>query len=248
MQTLSLVSSALRIQPEMSHHHLKRYWTLDLEKVILRISRQSIRNTDFVCAMPALPTRTRKRSHQETDPIMTSIPTRSAKRKQTDPQAADTNSETSRTSQNDAIFSDNESISQATNQTDVDSDSELSSSSEEPSSESEDDSDNESDTTDRASTQDNESITNLRPGTKPNMKLGTLKGGLLQRLKTFIPELAAANQELEKERLDGTIERRNIERVGEGDGPFIELVSGQYSSATNAVTNYIAYRILAWAF
>lgn len=153
-----------------------------------------------------------------------------AKRKQSDTQPAETNSETSRTSATDAIFSDNESISQATNQTDIDSDSDLSTSSEEPSSESDDDSDsdsdsgNESETTGRASTQDSEAITNVRPGTKPNMKLGAMRGGLLQRLKTFIPELAAANQELDKERLDGTIERRNIERVDEGDGTFIELV------------------------
>ncbi|KAE9973210.1 hypothetical protein EG327_009241 [Venturia inaequalis] len=151
-----------------------------------------------------------------------------AKRKQADIQPAETNSETSRTSATDTIFSDNESISQATNQTDIDSDSDLSTSSEEPSSESDDDSDsgNESETTGRASTQDSEDITNLRPGTKPNMKLGAMRGGLLQRLKTFIPELAAANQELDRERLDGTIERRNIERVDEGDGTFIELDLG----------------------
>lgn len=192
-----------------------------------RAESEEKRNT-----MPALPTKTRIRSDEDIQPTMTSIPTRSAKRKQADSQTAETNSETSRTSKNDAIFSDNDSLSQATNQTDVDSDSDLSTSSEDPSSESDDDddgsdSDNESDTTDRALTQDSEAITDLRPGTKPNMKLGALKGGLLQRLKTFIPELAAANQELDKERLNGTIERRNIERVDEGDGPFIELVSGQ---------------------
>ncbi|TLD29430.1 hypothetical protein E2P81_ATG05724 [Venturia nashicola] len=167
---------------------------------------------------------------------MMSIPTRSAKRKQADIPAAETDSETSRSSTNDAISTDSESISQATNQTDVDSDSDLSTSSEEPSSESDDSSgsdsdsdnasDNASDTTQRASTQDSEVITNLRPGTKPNMKLGTTNGGLLQRLKAFVLEIAAANQELDKERLDGTIERRNIERVENGDGPFIELDLG----------------------
>lgn len=178
--------------------------------------------------MPALPTHTRKRSYEDIDTDMASIPTRSAKRKQADAQAAETNSETSRTSANDAISSDNESISQATNQTDLDSDFDLSTSSEEPSSESDDDSNNESDTTDRASTQDSDGITNLRLGTKPSMKSGAMKGGLLQRLKTFIPELAAANQKLDQERLDGTIERRNIERIDDGGGPFIELVSVQF--------------------
>jgi hypothetical protein len=153
---------------------------------------------------------------------MPSIPSRTAKRKATKAATTETDSESSRVSATDAVFSDNESISQTTNQTDVESDSDLSSSSEEPSSESEDDSDAESDTTDRAN---NEEITNVRPGTKPEMKLGPLGGGLLQRLKTFLPALEAANQELEKEKQDGTIERRNIERVEEGDGPFIELVS-----------------------
>jgi hypothetical protein len=157
---------------------------------------------------------------------MPSIPSRSAKRKATINSAAtETNSESSRASATEGVFSDNESVSQTTNQTDVDSDSEMSSSSEEPSSESEDDSDDESDTTDRASTRNEDDITNLRPGTKPEMKLGALGGGLLQRLKTFLPALEAANQELEKEKRDGTIERRNIERVEEGGGPFIELVS-----------------------
>ncbi|QDS77191.1 hypothetical protein FKW77_002459 [Venturia effusa] len=159
---------------------------------------------------------------------MASIPARNAERKQADTQvaAAETSSETSRTSTNNVIFSDHDSISQATNQTDLDSDSDLSTSSEDPSSDSEDGSDDESDTTDRASIADDEGVTNLRPGTKPNMQLASLKGGLLQRLKTFIPELAAANQELDKERLDGTIERRNIEQVDEGEGPFIELDLG----------------------
>lgn len=155
---------------------------------------------------------------------MSSNPSRNPKRLPINSATAETNSETSRTSANDAVFSDNESTTHTTNQTDVDSDSDLSSSSEEPSSESEDDSDGESDTIDRASVRGDNGITNLRPGTKPEMKLGAVKGGLLQRLKTLLPELEAANQVLEKEKQDGTIERRNIERVEEGDGPFIELV------------------------
>lgn len=58
------------------------------------------------------------------------------------------------------------------------------------------------------------------------MKLNQPGGGLLQRLKTFLPALEAANQELEKEKKDGTIERRNIERVEEGEGSYIELDLG----------------------
>jgi hypothetical protein len=163
----------------------------------------------------------RKRSHTELDTMP-----RSTKRIVTDLAATDTNSDSSRASATQAIFSDNDTISQSTNQTDVESDSEVSTSSEDPSSSSEDDdSDDESDTSDRASAQDHEEITNVRPGTKPEMKLEALGGGLLQRLRTFLPALEAANQELEKEKKDGTIERRNIERVEEGEGPFIEMVT-----------------------
>jgi len=152
---------------------------------------------------------------------------RSPKRRTTDSHATETKSDSSRASDQQAIFSDNDAISQSTH-TDIDSDSELSTSSEEPSSDSEsEDSDSEIDTSDRASTvDDGETIVNVRPGSKPEMTLESLKGGLKSRLKAFIPELKAANQELEKEKVDGSIERRNIEHVDEDEGPYIEMDLG----------------------
>jgi hypothetical protein len=171
-------------------------------------------------------TASHKRPYTQID-TMSSSGTHGTKRIATGSATTETNSESSR-----SIFSDT--VSHSTNQTDVESDSELSTSSEEPSSssEEEEDSDDESDTTDRASTRNDSDITNVRPGTKPEMKLNQPGGGLLQRLKTFLPALEAANQELEKEKKDGTIERRNIERVEEGEGTYIELVSG-YSLHAN---------------
>jgi hypothetical protein len=170
----------------------------------------------------------RKRLHGELDSVP--LPPRT-KRKTTDSAATETSSDSSRASAQQPIFSDNDAFSLSTNQTDIESDSELSTSSEDPSSTSEDDSDVESDTTDRASiADDGETITNVRPGSKPEMKLEGPGGGLRSRLKTFLPELKAANQELELEKVDGTIEHRNIEHVEEDEGPYIEMVSTPHST------------------
>lgn len=49
---------------------------------------------------------------------------------------------------------------------------------------------------------------------------------LHQRLSTFLPNLAAANHELEVERVAGTLGERSIETVGAEDRNYIEMDLG----------------------
>jgi hypothetical protein len=170
----------------------------------------------------------RKRVHDALDTTPRST-ARNVKRK-TDADAAtaaETNSDSSYVSAAAAIFSDGDASSQDTEDTDPGSESELSISSEDPSSESSSDGEDEanSDSDDASVADGGEQITNVRVGSKPTMKREDTAGSLIQRLQHFIPEMKAANQELEKERAAGTLERRNIEKVEDEEGQHIEMVS-----------------------
>jgi hypothetical protein len=104
--------------------------------------------------------------------------------------------------------------------------SELSDSSEAPSSESssEEEGDEESD----AEPRDEVKVENLRAnrGKKPQMKLSKDDMGpdIRTFLKDFLPQLKAANDELEAERKAGTLKHRTIEAEGEEEGQYIEMV------------------------
>jgi len=171
----------------------------------------------------------RKRVHDALDTTPPST-ARNVKRK-TDADAAtaaETNSDSSYVSAAAAIFSDGDASSQDTEDTDPGSESELSISSEDPSSESSSDGEGEANSdSDHASVVDGgEEITNVRVGSKPTMKREDTAASLIQRLQHFIPEMKAANQELEKERAAGTLERRNIEKVEDEEGQHIEMNLG----------------------
>jgi hypothetical protein len=118
---------------------------------------------------------------------------------------------------------------------DSDDSSELSESSEEPSSESSseeseggnEESDEESD----ARSQDETTIENLRAnrGKKPVMKLSQYDLGpdIRTFLKDFLPQLKAANDELEAERRAGTLKQRAIDAGSEEEeGQYIEMDLG----------------------
>lgn len=106
--------------------------------------------------------------------------------------------------------------------------SEMSDSSEEPSSESssEDEDEEESDT----ETQAEPKVENLRAnrGQKPEMRFNKDEMGpdIRTFLKDFLPQLKAANDELEAERKAGTLKNRKIEAEGEEDGQYIEMNLG----------------------
>jgi hypothetical protein len=152
---------------------------------------------------------------------------RSIKRK-IDAAAMESNqSDTSYVSAAAAIFSDADSDGSAeTARTEVEElGSEESSDEEEDSS---DDSSSESDeeASDVDDTQQDEEITIVRPGVKPEItRVPNVGAGLLDRLKSFLPEMEKANGVLEKERAAGTLGERSLEIVGEEeDGPYIEMV------------------------
>ena len=144
--------------------------------------------------------------------------------------ATESNSDSSYVSAAAAVFSDSEGASD-TDHTDVESATDGSISSEEPSSissDSEDESDDESSDMRRDTTpvgESGERRINVRAGTKPSIRREETGGSLLQRLQNFLPEMKASNEELEREREEGTLGRRNIECADEDDGPHIEMVS-----------------------
>lgn len=114
---------------------------------------------------------------------------------------------------------------------DSDSDSELSESSEEPSSESssEDEQDETSDV-EMTEHQGEDGVVNLMAnrGKKPIMKLNQEELGpdIRTFLKEFLPQLKAANEELEAQRQAGTLKRLEINDDEEGNSEqHIEMVS-----------------------
>jgi hypothetical protein len=77
--------------------------------------------------------------------------------------------------------------------------------------------------------EEEEDITIVRPGVKPEIKrVEGGGGGLLERLRTFLPELEVANRDLERAAEDGTLGERSLEFIEEGDGPYIEMVCPGY--------------------
>lgn len=119
----------------------------------------------------------------------------------------------------------------AASEADTDSESELSDSSSDPSSSDESDSDGSalSDNAENSEIEtDGEEVTNLRKdrGGKPDIKMrkDETATDLRSRLKSFLPQLAASNEELEAERKAGTLKQREIDKGEDGDGEYIEMV------------------------
>lgn len=118
---------------------------------------------------------------------------------------------------------------------DSDTESDLSESSEDPSSDSSSDNGSNIDSDDAESDNeaemsgDGQSRVNLpaNRGKKPVMKLRKKELGEDMRpwLKEFLPRLRAANEELEKERVTGTLKDKMIERE-DGEGQYIEMDLG----------------------
>lgn len=115
-----------------------------------------------------------------------------------------------------------------------DSDSELSESSEEPSSESSSEDEDEEDATSDAELQEqegNNGVINLRAGQgkKPTMKLDKDELGpdIRDFLKDFLPQLKAANDELEAQKKAGTLKDKEIDMAEDKEcEPYIEMVRG----------------------
>jgi hypothetical protein len=113
-----------------------------------------------------------------------------------------------------------------------DSDSELSESSEEPSSESSSEDEEEEDAASDAELREqegNNGVINLRAGQgkKPTMKLDKEELGpdIRDFLKDFLPQLKAANDELEAQKKAGTLKSREIDMADAEEGePYIEMV------------------------
>ncbi|KAL0263573.1 hypothetical protein SLS55_002554 [Diplodia seriata] len=103
----------------------------------------------------------------------------------------------------------------------------VSSSSEEPSSESDDDSEDEEDTP-----MDTDEITSLPLPPDPETRRRIYQrqappsSSLGDRLKAFLPQLAAANEELERDRAAGKLAAMSLENVGEDDDNYIEMNLG----------------------
>jgi hypothetical protein len=129
----------------------------------------------------------------------------------------------------------------STNASEVDSDSEseISDSSEEPSSDSSSDEDSEPESetesaSDVASADNEDGVIKLRAnrGKKPRMKISKAELGpdLRPFLKDFLPQLKAANDELEAAKLAGTLKDKTIEEDGEdqddGERQYIEMDLG----------------------
>ncbi|KAJ4362279.1 hypothetical protein N0V83_010372 [Neocucurbitaria cava] len=112
---------------------------------------------------------------------------------------------------------------------DSDTESELSESSEEPSSEeSSEDEDDGEDTEMELEQQGQDGVVNLRAnrGKKPVMKLGQedLGPDIRGFLKDFLPQLKAANEELEAQRQAGTL--KSLEAAGGDEEQYIEMDLG----------------------
>jgi hypothetical protein len=170
--------------------------------------------------------RQRKRSIDDVDAAEASSTRQERNVKcKTDAAAMESQSDTSYVSAAAAIFSDSGSdASTETARTDIeDSNSDDSSSEEEE--ESSDDSSSDEEDSDREEEEDEQEITNVRPGVKPEIrKVPDVGAGLLDRLRSFLPQMEKANEELEKERDAGTLAERSLEVVGDEDGPYIEMV------------------------
>ncbi|KAH7067262.1 hypothetical protein BKA63DRAFT_570572 [Paraphoma chrysanthemicola] len=114
---------------------------------------------------------------------------------------------------------------------DSNSDSELSESSEEPSSESssEDEEDDAASDMDLEEQQGEDGVVNVRIGKKPTMKLDKDELGpdIGSFLKEFLPQLKAANDELEAQRKAGTLDSKMIDAGEEEDAEqYIEMDLG----------------------
>jgi hypothetical protein len=116
---------------------------------------------------------------------------------------------------------------------DSDSDSDLSESSEEPSSESSSENDSDSDSDVEMDPEGTDGVVNLRAnrGRKPIMTIDKddLGPDIRTFLKDFLPQLKAANEELEAQRAAGTLGNMKIEAdevdEAEDSAPYIEMVS-----------------------
>ena len=183
----------------------------------------------------------RKRGHDEVEETPQDSPQRDLKQPKTDAAAhaaAESNSDSSYVSAAAAVFSESEGESDTAYSSHEQSDSDLSTSSEEPSSD-ESDSDEDGEGSDEEADQDldaEEEITNVRPGNKPNIKKEGTDSSLLRRLKSFLPEMHEANEQLDKEREAGTLDKRNIEACDE-NGQHIEMVSGCMSGRVCTTTD-----------
>ncbi|KAH7083984.1 hypothetical protein FB567DRAFT_561890 [Paraphoma chrysanthemicola] len=114
---------------------------------------------------------------------------------------------------------------------DSNSDSELSESSEEPSSESssEDEEDDAASDMDLEEQRGEDGVVNVRVGKKPTMKLDRDELGpdIGAFLKEFLPQLKAANDELEAQRKAGTLDSKMIDAGEEEDAEqYIEMDLG----------------------
>lgn len=120
-----------------------------------------------------------------------------------------------------------------------DSDSELAESSEEPSSDSSSEDEDEEDAASDAELHEpkgSNGVVNLRAGQgkKPTMKLDKKELGpdIRDFLKDFLPQLKAANDELEAQRKAGTLKGREIDMTdAEEPEQYIEMVSSMWLSA-----------------
>ncbi|RMZ71199.1 Cysteine ase [Pyrenophora seminiperda CCB06] len=134
-----------------------------------------------------------------------------------------------------ALASTNAADDTTTNPSDLgtsDSDSELSESSEEPSSDessSEEEDDDDDEDTEMEESEGQNGVVNLRAnrGKKPVMKLGDedLGPDIRDFLKHFLPQLKAANDELEAQKKAGTLQSLDAGPESEGE-PYIEMNLG----------------------
>lgn len=186
----------------------------------------------------------RKRGIEEIQESPEEAPQRDLKTQKTDAKAqaaADSNSDSSYVSAAAAVFSENEDSEDSASSHDQ-SDSELSTSSEEPSSD-----ESESEDEDGEDDDEEDRIINVRPGGKPQIRKEATDSSLLKRLKSFLPEMHEANEELEKERADGTLDKRNIEDCDEGK-QHIEMVSHYEETLyLRVMSNCIAAEPRAWS-
>lgn len=143
-----------------------------------------------------------------------------------------------------ALASTNAANDSATNPSDLgtsDSDSELSESSEEPSSdESSSEEEDDDEDTEMEEQEGQDGVVNLRAnrGKKPVMRLGNedLGPDIRDFLKDFLPQLKAANEELEAQKKAGTL--RSLDAAPEDEGePYIEMVGAITQCISQDTTN-----------
>lgn len=147
-------------------------------------------------------------------------------------------SEPSVSSKSDATLKASSALAESTDASDLnsgDESSELSESSEEPSDLSSSEDDDEESTNRDVEAPSEPAVVNLRAnrGQKPTYKLDEEDLGPDVRtfLKDFLPQLKAANEELELERKQGALKKREIDAVdGEEDEQYIEMVRSVISN------------------